>query len=201
MAKPADRGRVTALILAAGSSSRLGKPKQLLLIDGETLIHRVARIATSSTVDETIVVVGNCASDVERAVMDLPCRIIENPDFAEGQSTSFKAGIRAIDESTDAVVVLLGDQPLVTTEAVDAVVNAWRGTRAPLVQSEYRGVRSHPVLFDRSVFPDLMNVSGDTGASQVLRARREQIVPARIDGDVPLDIDTLDDYRRVLELI
>src|SRR4051794_5950231 len=105
--------RVAALVLAAGSSARMGRPKQLLDWDGRPLVRAAAEVALAARLSPLLVVVGGAAAEVANALEDLPLRIVANPDYANGQSTSLRAGISALDSDTDAVVVLLGDQPFV----------------------------------------------------------------------------------------
>jgi molybdenum cofactor cytidylyltransferase len=193
-----ERGPVAGVVLAAGVSSRLGRPKQLLDIHGETLIHRVCRIALESSLDEVIVVTGGAADQVQEALRDVPCRAVVNSRFAEGQATSFRAGLSAVGQETAAVVMLLGDQPQITSDTIDRVAGRWRQDHCAIVQAVYRGIPSHPVLFDRACFGELESVAGDEGARSVLRSHRNEIVLVEIDEDIPLDIDTDEDYQRLL---
>ena len=201
MATQPDGGKVAGLILAAGTSSRLGRPKQLLDILGEPLIHRVVRTACSSELASVTVILGNQADVIGPLLADLPCEVVVNPMFADGQSTSFLAGLNALPEDATAVLVLLGDQPTILSRTINLMIETWSRTAAPIVQASYRGARSHPVLFNRSLFPELANATGDSGANGVVRSHRNEIVLAEVDEDVPIDIDTAEDYERVLSLL
>ena len=197
MAKPPDQLKVAGIILAAGQSTRLGRPKQLLDICGKTAIRRVTEAALAAPLDSVIVVLGNAAAEIERELTGLDVLTVLNPDFAEGQSTSMRAGLRAIPDDTDAALFLLGDQPAMTPEIISAVVDSYRESGPSIVQARYRGVTGHPVLFDRSLFAELDHVTGDRGARQVLAGHPEPIQFADLDQDAPLDIDTEADYERV----
>jgi molybdenum cofactor cytidylyltransferase len=190
--------RVAGLILAAGASSRLGRPKQLLDWGGRPLLRAAAETALAARLDPIIVVVGAAQAEVEAALDDLPLRLVANPEYAAGQSTSLRVGIAALDERADAVVVLLGDQPFVTAAIVERLVGEWRDSQAQIVAPIYAGQRGNPVLFARAVFPELLDIQGDQGARSVLAADRSRIQPVAFDDPRPLaDIDTLEDYERL----
>jgi molybdenum cofactor cytidylyltransferase len=190
---------VAALILAAGASSRMGRPKQLLDWGGRPLVRAAAEVALAASLNPLVVVVGNAQAQVEEALDGLPLRLIANPDYASGQSTSLRAGIAALGEDTDAVVVLLGDQPFVTAAIVERLVDEWHTSAAPIVAPTYAGQRGNPVLFARSIFPELLAVQGDQGARAVLAADRARVRLVGFDDARPLaDIDTPEDYERLL---
>ena len=190
---------VAAIILAAGASSRMGRPKQLLDWGGQPLIRIVAEQALAARLDPVLVVVGNAGDAVAAALAGLRLRTIANPAYAEGQSTSLRAGIAALGPKVDAAMVLLGDQPFVTPALIDQIVALWRTTGAAIVAPRYRGQRGNPVLFARAVFPELLAISGDQGARGVLAADPTRIHYVPIDDPRPfVDIDTPDDYMRLL---
>jgi molybdenum cofactor cytidylyltransferase len=193
--------RVAALILAAGASSRMGRPKQLLDWAGRPLVRAAAEVALAARLHPLLVVVGGAEAEVAGALAGLPLRIIANPDYAAGQSTSLRAGIAALDhdDDADAVVVLLGDQPFVTAAIVERLVAEWQASGAAIVAPTYAGQRGNPVLFARALFPDLLAVQGDQGARAVLAADRARIRLVAFDDPRPLaDIDTPEDYERLL---
>ncbi|HEU5102523.1 MAG TPA: nucleotidyltransferase family protein [Roseiflexaceae bacterium] len=190
--------RVAGLILAAGASSRMGRPKQLLDWQGRPLVRAAAETALAARLEPLVVVVGGARAEVEAALAELPLRIVFNPEYAAGQSTSLRAGIAALDAHAEAVVVLLGDQPFVTTAIVERLVAEWLSTKAPIVAPIYAGQRGNPVLFARAVFPELLDIRGDQGARSVLAADPSRIHPVAFDDPRPLtDIDTLEDYERL----
>jgi molybdenum cofactor cytidylyltransferase len=190
---------VAALILAAGASTRLGRPKQLLDWGGRPLVRVAAEMALAARLDPVLVVVGGARAEVEGALAGLPLRIVANPDYAAGQSTSLHAGIAALGIDGDAVVVLLGDQPFVSAAIVERLVAEWRASAAPIVAPVYAGQRGNPVLFARAVFPELLAIQGDQGARAVLAADPARVRLVAFDDARPLaDIDTLEDYERLL---
>ena len=191
---------IVGMVLAAGQSSRLGRPKQLLLLHGEALLRYTVRNILASALDEVLVVVGHEADAVRAAIAGLPVAIVVNADAALGQSTSLVAGIRALPTETAAAIVLLGDQPSIDPAVINALIAAWRNTGAPLVAPKYRNGLGNPVLFDRSIFPELMALKGDTGARPIVRAQRRAgtLHQVPVAGTTPSDVDTDDDYAALL---
>ena len=190
---------ISGVILAAGRSSRLGRPKQLLPLGGEPLLTHVLRNATASALDEVVLVLGHEAVTIADAVGEWGQRVVINPDYAAGQSTSVRAGLGALDPTTEAAIFLVGDQPQVGPDIVDAVVAAYRATGGPIVRPHYGGVPGHPVLFDRALFPELARVTGDEGGRSVVRTHQDLVVPVTLgNGPPPGDIDTAEDYAALL---
>jgi molybdenum cofactor cytidylyltransferase len=191
---------VAGVILAAGESRRLGRPKQLLDVGGEPLARRVARIALLSQLDPVTVVVGQAADQVGKWLEDLDVAVAFNPDFETGQASSIRAGLRALPSDAAAVLFLLGDQPTVTSAITDAVIAEFRASRADIVQARYAGLISgHPVLFTRSLVPELLEITGDEGGRAIIRRRDVRYVD--FDEEPPPDIDTEADYQRVLTML
>lgn len=190
--------KVSIVILAAGTSSRLGTPKQLLDLGGEPLLRHTVRHALASRAAEVILVLGNEGAAVAEAVGKLGQRTVINPEFTAGQSTSLVAGVRAVSSDADALVAMLGDQPTVGTEVLDRLIERFDRERPPIVQPVYEGVPGNPVLFRRDLFPELLAVTGDQGAREIIRQRKEAV--DRIDAGqaMPPDVDTDADYQRLL---
>ncbi|HEV2127623.1 MAG TPA: nucleotidyltransferase family protein [Thermomicrobiales bacterium] len=190
--------RVFALVLAAGLSRRLGRPKQLLQLGGKPLVCHVVEAALAAPIDGVVVVIGSHASEVEQALLDYQTYRVFNPHFSKGQGNSLSAGVRAIPSTVDAIVVLLADMPGIRTEAIAAVVERWRQTRAPAVMARYTDGDGHPVLFDHSAFTDLARLQGDSAGREVLRRLGDQV--ERVDVPLPgppLDVDTEEDWERL----
>jgi molybdenum cofactor cytidylyltransferase len=189
---------ISGIVLAGGTSSRLGRPKQLLDLEGRPVLQHVVDAAAAAGLDEVVVVLGHMADDVAQAI-DLPpvARTCLNPDYARGQSTSLNAGISALAAGSEAAVILLGDQPRMGAGIIRAVVDAYRRTGGRVVRAWWEGRPGHPVLFDRSVWADVQAVDGDKGARDLLKAHPEWEV--RVDaGDAPpSDLDTWEDYERL----
>ena len=192
---------VSGVVLAAGGSRRLGRPKQLLPLAGEPVLAHVVRSALASGLAEVVTVLGHEADAIAAAVGDRGQRTVVNPDWAAGQSTSLRAGLAAIDPAADAVLFLLGDQPGVGCETIDAVLAAARDDpeARPIAAAEYGGRLGNPVLFRRALFPDLAALIGDEGARRLLRADPGRVLRVPVgDGPPPPDIDTEDDYRALV---
>lgn len=191
---------IAGVVLAAGTSSRLGRPKQLLPVGGEPLVRHTLRAILASKLDDVLVVLGHEADAVQSAIAALPVRVVHNPDFARGQSTSVRAGLAALAPETEAAVFLLGDQPGVDPDVIDALITAWRDTNAPIVAPRYTGGIGNPILFDRRLFPELGTLEGDRGANRIVRLLERQgrleIVP--IHHPAPPDVDIESDYTALL---
>lgn len=189
---------IAGIVLAAGTSSRLGEPKQLLVHGGKVLVQHA--VDAAAALDEIVVVVGHEAKRVRGAV-DLPqyARVVHNPDYAEGQSTSLRAGLDAVSVGAEAVVVLLADQPGVDEALVGRVVELWRSSGGRLVRLRYPEGPSHPVLLDRAIWDEVKAVTGDRGARELVRAHPEWLAEVELPGPRPPDVDTREDYEALGE--
>jgi len=193
-----NRVRISGVILAAGPSRRFGvdPPKQLVLVDGEPLVRRIVRRAAEANLFEVIVVTGHAAVRVEKALQGLSVRTISNPRFREGQSTSVKAGLAAVDECAAAAMFVPVDQPRLSSSVMDALVDLYQQTAAPIVVPAYHGRRGAPVVIDRSLFSELAAIEGDSGGRQIFPLHEESIVELALGSDDSLqDLDTLADLE------
>jgi molybdenum cofactor cytidylyltransferase len=170
----------------------------LLDLGGRPLIQHVLDAAAASPIDEVVLVLGHAAKEIAGAVRGR-IRIVVNPDYRTGHSTSLIAGLHAVDASSLAAVILLGDQPGVRPGAIESVVRAWRGGDGPVVQASYTGRPAHPTLFARSVWSELDGATGDEGARTVLAGHPDWVALVEVGGDPPDDVDTEEDYQRVKE--
>ncbi|MET0686457.1 MAG: nucleotidyltransferase family protein [Solirubrobacteraceae bacterium] len=187
---------VTGLVLAAGGSSRLGRPKQLLPYRGATLLDAVLGTARACRFDQLLVAIGG-AADAVRAGVDLRgAGVVVNDAYGSGCSSSIAAALDALDPRCDVLVLLLGDQPGVTACTVDALL-AGRGG-APLAVCAYEDGRGHPFAFERHVFGELAALHGDKAVWKLLDRRPGDVAEVAVPGRVPLDVDTWDDYEAVL---
>jgi molybdenum cofactor cytidylyltransferase len=190
---------VGGIILAAGLSSRMGGDKVLLPWQGQPLVRHMAGIALASRLAEVVVVTGHRAIEVAAAVSDLPVRVINNPEYATGLSSSLRAGIAALSPYLGGALVLLVDQPLVTTAIVDRLLEAFWSHDRPIVAAVAQGRRGNPVLFARALFPELLSLTGDEGARRVVAAYRDQVIGVEVDVAVLEDIDTPEAYAALAD--
>lgn len=192
---------ISGVILAAGGSSRLGRPKQLLPLGGLPLLAHALRHATASSLDQVVLVLGHEAAAISAALGEsaAPVKIVVNPNYAAGQSTSVRAGLDALDPTSHAALFLLGDQPQVGPGLIDALLTAYRATNPPLVVPTYGGRPGNPILFDRALFPELAAIEGDEGARGVVRAHAADALRLPVGaGPPPPDVDTEADYAALL---
>jgi molybdenum cofactor cytidylyltransferase len=189
---------VAAIVLAAGRGTRFGEePKLLARIDGKALIRRVAEAAVHSSTDPVIVVTGHRAERVQAELQGLPVQIVHNPLFADGLSTSLKAGFRSLPPKAQAAIILLGDMPYVRTELIDGLIAGWRasGEPAALVPT-LNGRRGNPVVISRSLRAVIEGLSGDVGASSALSKRPDVLEWPTTDPAVVQDIDTREELAK-----
>lgn len=184
--------RVGAVVLAAGRGSRMGGPvKQLATIGGVPLVRRAAEAAVASRAAPVVVVTGHAAGEVAAALEGLDVTLVHNPDFAEGLSTSLRAGLSALPEEVEAAVVLLADMPGIDGAAIDRVIGAYDPAAGALVvMATAAGRRGNPVLWSRRFFPELSAVTGDTGGRQVIAGVPEAVVEVELGEAAALDVDT-----------
>ena len=190
------RDKVTGLVLAAGGSMRLGRPKQLLRYGDSTLLDHTLDTARASGFDQLLCVLGGGSAAIRETVDLSGVEVVENHEFATGCSSSIAAALGAVDPGADALVLLLGDQPGVTRETV-AELLAGRGD-APLAACDYEDGRGHPLAFARSTFPDLAALHGDKGVWKLLDRRAQDVVGVPVAGRIPPDVDTWENYQAVL---
>jgi molybdenum cofactor cytidylyltransferase len=193
---PRASERVTGLVLAAGGSRRLGRPKQLLPYGGATLLDHTLATARACAFDQLVCVLGGGSEPIRAAVDLTGAVVVENPEFGTGCSSSIAAALSAVDARSDVLVLMLGDQPGVTPATVAALL-AGRG-EAPLAACRYDDGRGHPLAFARSTFGELAALHGDKGVWKLLDRRAGEVVDVPVGGPIPLDVDTWEDYRAVL---
>lgn len=184
------------LVLAAGGSSRLGRPKQLLPYRGATLLESVLATARACDFEQLLVTLGGAAEEVRRAVDLSGAEVVLNTAYGSGCSSSIAAAVSGLDPRCDVLVLLLGDQPDVTPATVRALLDE-RGD-APLAVCRYDDGRGHPFAFARSVFAQLAELHGDKAVWKLLDRQPDAVVEVPVAGPVPLDVDTWEDYEAVL---
>jgi len=193
---PIHPHQIFAIVLAAGSSSRYGATKQAAEIDGVPLVQKALQNATRVCGDRVVTVVGHDAATVLRSMHANSGFIVFNEHFESGLGSSITAGVRPCPPETDAVLLLLADQPLVTADHLKALVDRWSGADNEIVASAYAGTEGPPVLMPRETFRDLRSLSGDTGARALFRDPRFRLTTLRFE-DAAIDIDTPEDLRNL----
>lgn len=185
---------ISAIVLAAGQATRLGTCKQLLRIGEKTILDLVLHNLRASKVDEIVVVLGAYAEEIQRTIR-ISERIVLNPDYERGMSTSIQAGLRALSDHTDAALIVLGDQPFVKPATIDQLVDERHRTGAAVVVPTFEGSRGNPVLIDRSLFAEMRDIRGDVGFRAIFGEHAQSLVKLDVDDrGVIVDIDTKEDY-------
>lgn len=193
---------VSGLILAAGSSTRMGRPKQTILIAGRPMLEYPLLAFLSSRVGEVILVVQkrSILRDVKAPMERV--RVVANPDSARGLSTSVKLGVKKVSPRSDAVVIGLGDKPLVLGSTIDFLISAYERSRSMIVVPVYHRRRGNPIIFDRKAFPLVEEAEGDEGAKSVMRKHRELVLEVQVDDEgVAVDVDTPDDLEKIERIL
>ena len=187
------------IILAAGASVRFGSAKQLANFEGETLLRRIARESLASVCRPVVVVLGAEVNKSKNQVSDLDVQIIKNPDWREGMGSSIKTGLNKllkINESINGVVLTVCDQPFVTGEAIDKLVETYRSTPALIIASAYQETLGVPALFSRQLFPRLTELKGSGGAKQIIKQFQSETMGVSFPAGA-VDIDTPEDFEKL----
>jgi molybdenum cofactor cytidylyltransferase len=184
-------GEVALILLAAGSSSRMGQSKQLLPIDGKPLLLKAVEAAVGAESGKTIVVLGSGEEDHRKIIQHLPVDIISNPEWKKGMGTSLRMGLNhALNKipGLGAVIILVCDQPFLTPHHLMALIEKYKATNKPIVASAYANTTGVPALFDRSLFQKLKAVEDGQGAKKIIRDETKQVVSVEFpEGSVDLD--------------
>jgi molybdenum cofactor cytidylyltransferase len=194
---------VGLIILAAGASTRMGTPKQLLAYRGCTLIRHIIEVAIASYCQPIAVVLGAKAERIKPEISQLPIQIVENQQWEEGMSTSIRVGLEALlamNPNLDAVAIALCDQPFVSSPTLERIVEAYRVTGKPIIASEYSGTLGVPVLFNRTLFSEIMTLKSTEGAKKLIKKHIHQVFSVPFP-EGAIDIDTPKDYEQLQTLI
>jgi molybdenum cofactor cytidylyltransferase len=191
---------ISAVLLAAGESRRMGKFKQLLPLGGKTFVECCADNLLASRVDDVIVVTGHREADVRSAIGNRPVRFAHNPDYRDGMSSSIKRGIDAISKEAHACLIALADQPQIGADVINRVIEAYEQDETLIVIPAYEGRNGHPIILDLKLRDEILAIDPDEGLRQVVHAHSNEIVRVEISTDAVLtDFDFPEDYERLLE--
>jgi molybdenum cofactor cytidylyltransferase len=186
---------IGGVVLAAGLSRRMGRPKLLLELEGRPVIRHAVEALAGAGIEDIVVVVPPEHGSIESALAGLPVRLAVNPAPEAGQAGSVVAGVRALTPPTEAALIALGDQPVVPRAVIVGLLECHRATGLPIVAPRYHEGRGNPVLFDAAVFPELLRLTGDQGARGVIDADSTRVALVPFDLPMPRDLDTPDDYE------
>lgn len=194
--------KVSGIILAAGTASRMGRTKQLLPFQGTTLLGQVVLNAKQSRIDEIIVVLGHHADDIRNRTHLEDTITIFNPDFKKGQSTSLIAGIKSVASDSDAAMFLLADQPFIAAGTINALICAFTSSKASIGIPYYKNKQGNPVIISKSLFARIHTLKRDIGVRSLFQAYKDHILKIPVsDPSVLADVDTIADYNAILRMI
>ena len=191
---------LSLIVLAAGKSTRMkGRNKLLAEINGTPMVLRVVQAALQSKVDEVIVVLGWEADLVRGVLTDLPCNLVLNKEFESGQSSSVKTGLKAVSKLTRAVLVLPGDVAKIDPRSINMVINEYNETGSSIIVAGHNGEAGHPILFNKSLFPEIEQINEETyGLKSVVKRHESEVKFVEVHTtNVLRDIDTPDDLKQV----
>ena len=192
--------RSSGIVLAAGSSRRMGRPKQLLEVHGRPMLEAVVAQANLSRLDEVVVVLGANADEIRTRVDLGRARVLVNPHHDTGMASSLRAGLATLDGSTEVAMVILGDQPDIAAGMLDRLLDLQKESGLPAAALSFAGLLHPPVVLRRELWGEVMSLEGDVGCRSVIRARPELVaslpVPER---KHPVDVDTPADYERLVQ--
>ena len=190
---------IVAVILSAGESSRMGRPKALLSIDGVRFVEKIVSTLKSTDVGNIIVVLGHNAEEIRRKIRNLPVTILINHDYKQGQLSSLQVAIRLLESSgnpVDGILVHLVDHPYIEVKLVNLMIDRFYETKKLIVVPRFQDRRGHPVIFARALFSELLAAGTDQGAKPVVHAHRDDTLEIDTnDKGVLIDIDTPEEYR------
>lgn len=187
---------VRAIILAAGESRRMGKVKLLLPFGEKTIIETVIDSVIQSDIDEVLVVLGSNAENIAEKIRNYPLMTTVNPNFRDGMLSSIQWGFENVPESIEAVLVMLGDQPLVTSSVINRIIQTYKQTKKGIILPVYHKRRGHPILIDFKYRDEVKQINPDTGLRELVHNHTQDILEVEVDDPGILkDIDTLEDYK------
>jgi molybdenum cofactor cytidylyltransferase len=187
---------ISAILLAAGQSKRMGELKQLMPFGQSTIVEQAVDNLLGSSVDEVILVVGYKAEDVIKAIAAKPVKLVINPDYEQGMSTSVIAGLNLVQSKVQGVMLALGDQPLVDSQTINRLIEEFCNHDKGIAVPTYQGRRGHPIIFAIKYKEQLLKLRGDVGGRQIIKDNPDDVLEVAVDSEsVVADFDTTDDYQ------
>jgi molybdenum cofactor cytidylyltransferase len=189
---------ISAILLAAGESNRMGQPKQLMPFGQITIVERTIDNLLNSAVSETIVVLGYKDEEIRKTIAGKPIKIAINPDYQQGMSTSIIAGLKQVDKRARAVLIALGDQPFVNSQTITSLVEAFIANNRGILIPVYQGRRGNPVIFAIKYKGELLNLKRDVGGREIIKLHPDDVLEVAVNCEgVLLDIDTMENYTPI----
>lgn len=198
-AEKSNEKRVGIILLAAGSSSRLGRPKQLLPFDGHSLLQHSVQEALASNAQPVVIVLGANSDTLRKEIMGDNVHVVMNAEWQQGMASSIRSGVKALTEispASEGVIVMVCDQPFVTATLLNILITAYQKTRKPIVACSYENTFGPPVFFHHSLFKELLRLKGDVGARGVVRQHIDTVEVIPFPQGI-YDVDTEAGYQRV----
>ena len=188
---------VSSIILAAGKSERMGRPKQLMPFGTSTIMEQTIDNLLHSNVNDIIVVLGYKAEEVREKIGDRPVKITVNRDYQRGLSTSIVAGLKLVDENAQAIMIALADQPVIDSKTINRLIKEFNSHDKGIAIPIYQGERGHPVIFSMRYEEELLGLKGDIGGRQIIEEHPDDVLEVAVaSGGINIDIDTESDYVR-----
>jgi molybdenum cofactor cytidylyltransferase len=189
---------ISAILLAAGESNRMGQPKQLMPFGQITIVERTIDNLLNSALSETIVVLGYKDEEIRKTIAGKPIKIAMNPDYQQGMSTSIIAGLKQVDKRARAVLIALSDQPFVDSQTINSLVEAFIANKRGIIIPVYQGRRGNPVIFAIKYKGELLNLKGDVGGREIITLHPDDVLEVAVNCEgVLLDIDTMENYTPI----
>ena len=187
---------VSAIVLAAGESKRMGQPKQLMPFGQSTILEQTIDNLLNSQVGETIVVLGFKAAEVKKVIAARPVKVVINPEYQQGMSTSIITGLDQVDSQATAVMIVLGDQPFVDSQTINVLIDAFLANDKGIAIPVYQGRRGNPVIFDIKYKGELLKLKGDIGGREIIQHHPDDVLEVVVNCEgVCVDIDTMGSYN------
>jgi molybdenum cofactor cytidylyltransferase len=190
---------VSAILLAAGESKRMGKPKLLLPIGNDTILGKTIDNVLSSRVDEVIVVLGAEAQEIKKAIAGKPVKVVFNPDYRQGMSTSLITGLKQLSTRAQRVMVALCDQPFIEKKTYNRLIEESLDSGKGIIVPTYKAKRGNPIIFSINYKDELMGLEGDVGGKEILRRHPDDVLEVAVDSEsIYINLNTMDDYDSAL---
>ena len=187
---------ISAIILAAGESKRMGKPKLLMPLGKSTILEQTIDNLLNSAVGEVTIVLGHRAGEMVKKIASKPVKIAENRNYRQGMSTSIITGLNLIDDRAEAVMLVLADQPFVDSQTINSLIEQFHAHNKGIVFPAYQGRRGHPIIFSIKYKAELLSLKGDIGGREIIEKHPDDTLKVAVNSpSINIDIDTLSDYH------